>query len=123
MDARTTRRFPAEAINSWASRHLSMQITCFFNESARRAGLVSLNGAVRMADLRNQAIWRDPFIGIVQFKSTLFLSGKFLVGEANINLPRVLGNASYVPYAPGFVADYKITPRLATRAEYEYQIW
>ena len=65
-----------------------------------------------------------PRFALVQFKRTLFVSGKVLVGMGNINLPPgTSGDGSHFVYAPGCVADYRLTRRFAARAEYEYQIW
>jgi len=52
------------------------------------------------------------------------VDGKLLLSEARMTLPRgVLGNGTYFAYAPGAEVDYRLSRRIAARADYEYQIW
>lgn len=48
---------------------------------------------------------------------------KFLVGAGVIDFPYKIGNGSYFAFAPGGGIDYRVTRRIALRAEYEYQFW
>jgi opacity protein-like surface antigen len=65
-----------------------------------------------------------PRFGLLSLKRSVFLSGKVLVGSANLHLPSgAAGSGSYFAYAPGAVAEFRITRRLTARADYEYQIW
>ncbi len=54
----------------------------------------------------------------------LALNGKFLIGVTHLSLPpRSLGAGNYLTYAPGATLDYRLSPRLSARVDYEYQIW
>jgi len=65
-----------------------------------------------------------PRFGLVSFKHSIFLSGKALIGSATIHTPPTdPGNGSHFALAPGGVAEFRMTRRLAARADYEYQIW
>jgi hypothetical protein len=65
-----------------------------------------------------------PRVGLLHFRNTLYVSGKFLVGKANIGLRSgEPGNGSHFAMAPAGMAEFKLTRRVAARAEYEYQIW
>jgi opacity protein-like surface antigen len=47
----------------------------------------------------------------------------FLGGVGVMHYPFEIGNGSYLIYAPYGGAEYRITPRIAVRADYEYQFW
>jgi opacity protein-like surface antigen len=46
-----------------------------------------------------------------------------LVGVGSIHYPFQIGNGSYFSYAPYGGAEFRLTRRVALRAEYEYQFW
>ena len=48
---------------------------------------------------------------------------KFLVGLGQSNFPFTIGTGRYLALAPGAGADYRLTRKIALRAEYEYQFW
>ena len=48
---------------------------------------------------------------------------KFLVGLGQNNFPFTIGTGRYLALAPGAGADYRLTRKMALRAEYEYQLW
>lgn len=60
---------------------------------------------------------------------TLFHHGKLvpyakvLVGIAQNDFPFKIGTGRYLAYAPGGGLDYRLSHRVALRAEYEYQLW
>lgn len=62
-------------------------------------------------------------------KITLFRRGnlrpyaKALIGLGKFNFPYQLGYGTYFVVAPGGGVDYRLTHRIALRAEYEYQFW
>lgn len=65
-----------------------------------------------------------PRFGLMSFRRTLYVSGKVLIGDAHISVPSdPVGSGTYFAYAPGAVADLRITRRVSARADYEYQIW
>ncbi len=76
------------------------------------------------AGLTESSYLAGPRFGLLSFKRTIFLSGKLLVGSANLHLPSsAAGSGTYFAYAPGGVAEFRITRRLTARADYEYQVW
>jgi opacity protein-like surface antigen len=48
---------------------------------------------------------------------------KLLVGLGQNNFPFTIGTGRYLALAPGAGADYRLTRKIAFRAEYEYQFW
>ena len=65
-----------------------------------------------------------PRFGLVRVKDSLRLIGKVGVGRANIALPPGSpGNGDHFAYAPGIIAEVKVTPRVLVRGGYEYQVW
>jgi len=62
-------------------------------------------------------------------KYTIIRYGKFrpyakvLFGIGDIKFPYKIGSGSYFAFAPGGGLDYRLTHRIALRAEYEYQFW
>jgi opacity protein-like surface antigen len=48
---------------------------------------------------------------------------KILFGLGEMKFPYKIGSGGYFAYAPGGGLDYRITHRIALRAEYEYQLW
>jgi len=62
-------------------------------------------------------------------KVVVFFHGRFrpyakaLVGLGKINFPYKIGSGTYFAIAPGAGVDYRLTRRIALRAEYEYQFW
>ena len=61
-----------------------------------------------------------PRFGLFRLKEWYF-SGKVGLGNAEISVHDA-GNGNHFAIAPGFIAEFKLRPRLAVRAEYEYQI-
>ena len=54
----------------------------------------------------------------------MLFSGKVLLGEGHISLPRgAAGAGNYFAYAPGAIFDFWLTRRVIARADYEYQMW
>jgi opacity protein-like surface antigen len=56
-------------------------------------------------------------------KGRLRLYGKLLAGDARIDYPYAIGDASYFALAPGAGAKYRINRRWLLRIDYEYQVW
>jgi opacity protein-like surface antigen len=62
-------------------------------------------------------------------KVTVLRRGKFipyakvLAGIAQCNFPYQIGTGRYLALAPGGGLDYRLSHRVALRAEYEYQLW
>lgn len=48
---------------------------------------------------------------------------KFLVGLGQDDFPLTIGTGRYLVLVPGAGADYRLTRKIALRAEYEYQFW
>jgi hypothetical protein len=48
---------------------------------------------------------------------------KVLVGLGKFNFPYQLGYGTYFALALGAGVDYRLSPRISIRAEYEYQFW
>jgi hypothetical protein len=64
-----------------------------------------------------------PRVWLIRHRD-LNLVGKFLVGQAHLDVPGLLlGAGSYFAYAPGIAIDYRVARHVAARVEYEYQIW
>jgi len=64
-----------------------------------------------------------PRLRIARYHA-LHFSGKFLLGIGRIGLaPGQVGAGTYFAYAPGGGIDYRITRRVSTRVDYEYQVW
>ncbi len=65
-----------------------------------------------------------PRVGLVHFRTRLFVSGKFLMGLGHLDVAGHGGGAgNYFAYAPGATFDVKVKKRLTARVDYEYQIW
>lgn len=65
-----------------------------------------------------------PKVSLVHYKDKLSFSGKFLVGEGHVDIPNPSpGTGNYFVYAPGGIAEYRVTRRLSARIDYEYQFW
>jgi opacity protein-like surface antigen len=76
------------------------------------------------AGLTESTYLAGPRFALISFKHSIGLSGKFLVGSANIHVPNdAAGNGTHFAYAPGAVAEFKVSRRLTARVDYEYQIW
>jgi hypothetical protein len=74
--------------------------------------------------LTESSYMAGPRVGLIGFRRSIYLSAKVLVGSANINIPKsAAGNGTHLAYAPGAVAEFKVTRRLTARVDYEYQIW
>lgn len=64
-----------------------------------------------------------PRIGLLRWKKA-YLVGKIGFGDANIAIPRHgPGDGNHFAFAPGFIAEFKLRPRLVVRSDYEYQVW
>lgn len=54
----------------------------------------------------------------------LNVEGKFLVGIGHIGLPdQAVGEGNYFVYAPGAMADFRLSRRWSAHVGYEYQLW
>ncbi len=60
-----------------------------------------------------------PTITVYRYRKFLF-NAKVLLGGVAINYPDNIGTGSYFAFAPGGGAEYRLTPKLKLRAEYEY---
>jgi opacity protein-like surface antigen len=80
--------------------------------------------------------WRGPGSGIkesnymgglrvrlITYKKRVSLNAKVLAGDAHFSSANVVGRGNYFAFAPGMTLDYRITRRVAVRADYEYQMW
>jgi hypothetical protein len=69
---------------------------------------------------------QSDYLGGVRYRiwkiQKLSLYAKFLVGGVWIRYPLGIGTGSYFAYAPGGIGEYRLTPRLSVRGEYEYQL-
>lgn len=63
-----------------------------------------------------------PRYRLVRFYK-LSVYGKGLLGESWMTIPGGYGSHRYFTFAMGPTAEYKLTKRLAVRADYEYEIW
>jgi hypothetical protein len=80
--------------------------------------------------------WGGPVDGISQdsylfgprfvlFRTKMLVfNGKVLVGGGHVNLTQnEKGTGSYLVYAPGAIAEFRVNRRWSARVEYEYQLW
>jgi hypothetical protein len=80
--------------------------------------------------------WRGPESGFTQSNylagprfdmlhlKRAYVHAKFLVGDANLTLPRgAVGSGNYFAMAPGIAMDLKVTRRISARVDYEYEFW
>ncbi len=52
------------------------------------------------------------------------LNAKVLAGLGHMSLPAgYIGQGNYFAFAPGVTLEYRVTRRVAARADYEYQFW
>jgi len=63
-----------------------------------------------------------PKIKVIQLRK-LQPYAKALVGIGQNDFPFSIGTGRYFAVAPGAGVDYRLSGRIALRAEYEYQIW
>ena len=67
---------------------------------------------------------QSDYLGGIKYRFFRFqklgVSAKFLVGGVWVNYPDTIGSGSYFAYAPGVMADYRISRRLAVRGGYEF---
>ena len=76
------------------------------------------------AGITESSYLAGPRVGIVHLRRTVFISGKMLIGDGHLNLPKnSVGAGNYFVFAPGFVSDVRLSKRWAARGEYEYQFW
>jgi hypothetical protein len=62
-------------------------------------------------------------VQLYQFRQ-MTLNGKLLAGQGRITVPKgEVGSGTYFAYAPGVLLDYRISPRLIVRGDYEDQLW
>jgi len=75
-----------------------------------------------------QSLTEDSYLAGPRFRlmryKGLHFSAKFLVGVGRLTVPSPLvGTGTYLAYAPGAAADYRVSRRLSARVDYEYQLW
>ena len=90
-------------------------------------GRVGLEGEIRLLTINKPAgqTQKDylggPTVMLYRYRKFIF-NAKILLGGVAINYPDNIGTGSYFAFAPGGGAEYRLTPRLRLRGEYEYQI-
>ncbi len=73
--------------------------------------------------LTESSYMAGPRVALYQFRQ-ITLNGKLLAGYARLTVPKnYVGSGTYFAYAPGVLVDYKVSPRLIVRADYEQQFW
>jgi Outer membrane protein beta-barrel domain len=68
---------------------------------------------------------QNDYLGGVKYRvyryHKLSLNAKVMLGGVWIHYPADIGDGSYFTYAPGGIADYRLSRHLAIRGDYEYQ--
>ncbi len=88
--------------------------------------LVGLEGEIRLLTINKpEGQTQKDYLGgptfAVYHYHQFTANAKILIGGVSINYPDNIGYGSYFAFSPGGGVEYRLTPKLKLRGEYEYQ--
>lgn len=113
-------------------------VVCWGHQLLGLGAFVDANHVIHRFGAEGEARWlhwRGPGQGLVQSnyllgpryhaleRGKLSLYAKTLVGGSWMTFPKNEAHGSYFTVAPGVALEYRLTPKLTFRGDYEYQIW
>jgi len=108
--------------------HQLIGVVPHLDTSSLILGRIGLEGEARLLLFHGPAFMvQYSYLGgprVRLFRHNKFLlTGKFLLGQAHLDVAPKIGSGSYFAYAPGGAIDYRFARYVSARIDYEYQIW